>query len=147
LKVDPKKRMLFNPQESIEFQGNTGPFVQYTYARIAAILRKGSSMGIDYLKGDVNKTGDLHVTEKNLIVAMSKYPSALKEAADGFSPSLIVQYVYDLAKAYNRFYAEVSIFNEEDKDALAFRIHLSYATSNLIKKNMLLLGIDVPERM
>ncbi|HEX8549165.1 MAG TPA: arginine--tRNA ligase, partial [Cytophagaceae bacterium] len=125
LKVDPKKRMLFNPQESIEFQGNTGPFIQYTYARIAAILRKATLMGIDYQKKASNKTSDLHVTEKNLIVTMSKYPTVLKEAAKGFSPSLIAQYVYDLAKAYNRFYAEVSIFNEDNKQELEFRIILS----------------------
>ncbi|SNS85564.1 arginyl-tRNA synthetase [Ekhidna lutea] len=146
LKVDPKKRMLFNPQESIEFQGHTGPFVQYTHARISAILRRAKSLEVD-TSFDTEKVGDLSKREVDLIYKITEYKKALQEAAKELSPAIIAQYVYDLAKEYNGFYQEVPIFNEENKDKLGFRIALSSVTAKLIKESMSLLGIEVPERM
>ncbi|MEQ8904291.1 arginine--tRNA ligase [Ekhidna sp.] len=146
LKVDPKKRMLFNPQESIEFQGHTGPFIQYTHARISAILRRAKSLEVPSAF-DSEKVGDLSKREVDLIFRITEFKKALQEAAAEYSPSIIAQYVYDLAKEYNGFYQEVPIFNEENKDKLGFRIALSSVTAKLIKESMSLLGIEVPERM
>lgn len=146
LKVDPKKRMLFNPQESIEFQGHTGPFIQYTHARISAILRRSISLEVQ-IDFDPQKVGDLSKREVDLIFKITEYKKALREAAKEYSPAIMAQYVYDLAKDYNGFYQEVPIFNEENKDKLAFRIALSALTAKLIKESMNLLGIEVPERM
>lgn len=147
LKVDPRKRMLFNPEESIEFQGNTGPFVQYTHARISAILRKAEQLGVSM--EDINFDGieEVHQNEKDLIYALSTYPEKLQLAADTYSPAIIAQYVYDLAKEYNRFYTELSIFNESDDTLQQFRVALSALTAQTIKVGMGLLGIQVPERM
>ncbi|MEQ8626737.1 arginine--tRNA ligase [Ekhidna sp.] len=146
LKVDPKKRMLFNPQESIEFQGHTGPFVQYTHARISAILRRAKSLEVkaDF---DVDKVGELNKREVDLIFRITEFTKSLREAAKEYSPAVMAQYAYDLAKEYNGFYQEVPIFNEDNKDKLAFRVSLSLITAKLIKESMSLLGIDVPERM
>lgn len=146
LKVDPKKRMLFNPQESIEFQGHTGPFIQYTHARISAILRRAEALETDKTF-DPDKVTDLSLREKELIFKITEYAKAIKEAGREYSPAVMAQYVYDLAKDYNGFYQEVPIFNEENKDKLAFRIALSAMTAKLIKQSMSLLGIEVPERM
>ena len=147
LKVDPKKRMLFNPQESIEFQGNTGPFIQYSHARIASILRKAEQIGIDYKVKLSDKISQLEKAEQDLIVILLDFERKIKQAGDEYSPSLIAQYLFDLAKEYNRFYADLSIFNESEKDKQAFRIALSAATAKTIKSGMKLLGIEVPERM
>lgn len=146
LKVDPKKRMLFNPQESIEFQGHTGPFIQYTHARISAILRRAKSLEV-MTEFDPKLVGELSQREVELIFKISSFESALKEAANDYSPAVMAQYVYDLAKEYNGFYQEVPIFNEVNKDKLAFRIVLSSVTAHLIRASMELLGIEVPERM
>lgn len=146
LKVDPKKRMLFNPEESINFQGNTGPFIQYTHARIAAILRKAAEMD---LVPDVDSFGGLstlHETESELITLLAAYPKTVAEAAGLYAPSVIGQYAYDLAKAYNRFYTEVSIF-QATGDTLPFRVALSAQVAQTIKNAMGLLGIKVPDRM
>lgn len=147
LKVDPKKRMLFNPEESIEFQGNTGPFIQYTYARISAIVRKAVQLDIDIAAIDYSQINDLHETEKDLIYAISQYPEKLALAANEYSPAVVAQYVYDIAKEYNRFYAEVSIFSEDDVEKRKFRVGLSALAAETIKVNMDLLGINVPNRM
>lgn len=147
LKVDPKKRMLFDPQESIEFQGHTGPFIQYTHARIAAILRKGVQLGIAPEDIDPNVVPSLHATEKALILLLHGFPSKVLTAAEEYAPSVVTQFAYDLAKEYNRFYAEVSIFNEADEKAMHFRILLSFLVAKTLKKSMKLLGIEVPERM
>lgn len=147
LKVDPKKRMLFDPLESIEFQGNTGPFVQYTYARIASILRKAKQLEISTSNIDYSIIANLQTTEIDTINVLKDYPSKVAEAAEQYAPSIVAQYIYDLAKQYNRFYTEVAIFNEQDKDVLAFRIALSHAVSATIKSGMKLLGIEVPEKM
>ena len=146
LKVDPKKRMLFNPQESIEFQGHTGPFIQYTHARIAAILRRAKALEVATVF-DPSNVGDLHQREVELIYRLSEFEKSLQEAAKDYSPAIVAQYVYDLAKDYNGFYQEIPIFNEDNKEALAFRVSLSEMTARTLKKGMELLGIAVPERM
>ena len=147
LKVDPKKRMLFNPEESIEFQGNTGPFIQYTHARISSILRKSQQIGVAVDDIDYASINEVHQTEKDLMHLLSQYPERLQLAADQYAPSVMAQYVYDLAKEYNRFYTEVSIFNEQDDTLQKFRVALSMLTAQTIKVSMGLLGINVPDRM
>lgn len=147
LKVDPKKRMLFDPKESIQFQGHTGPFVQYTHARISAILRKAHQLEMDQLQDALQHLEELHPSELNVINILGDFEAKIREAAENYSPDIIAQYVYDLAKEYNRFYQEVSIFNEEDLNALRFRVAFSRATAQVIKKGMSLLGINVPDRM
>ena len=144
LKVDPKKRMLFNPEESIDFQGHTGPFIQYTHARICSILRKAHAQGI------IGKTTDypvLQESEQEVIYLLSQYPQILADAGRELSPALISLFAYDLAKAYNRFYNEVNIFNEPNKDAQQFRVAFSGVVGETIQKAMSLLGIKVPSRM
>ena len=147
LKIDPKKRMMFNPEESIQFQGHTGPFIQYTHARISAILRKAVELSIDMKQGHVNLEWDLHETERDLIASLNEYRKDMIEAADNFAPSVIANFCFELAKNYNRFYTEVSIFKEENMDRRNFRVALSKQTALTIKHGMSLLGIDVPERM
>lgn len=147
LKVDPRKRMLFNPEESIEFQGNTGPFIQYTHARISAILRKAEQLGVGLEAIDFENLSEVHQTEKDLVFALGQYPEKLNLAADTYSPAIIAQYIYDLAKDYNRFYTELSIFNESDKTVQQFRVALSALTAETIKVTMDLLGVQVPDRM
>lgn len=144
LKVDPKKRMLFDPAESIEFQGHTGPFIQYTHARISAILRRAETLEIS---PEIGTTLALHAKESELIYRLSLFPDVIANAAKEYSPALIAQYVFDVAKDYNGFYQEVSIFGEDDKDLVKMRIALSASTAKVIKKSMELLGINVPERM
>ena len=139
--------MLFNPEESIEFQGNTGPFIQYTHARIAAILRKAAEMDISSEVTTFPDKAALHETEAEVIVHLSGYEKMVQDAANLFAPSIVAQYAYDLAKAYNRFYTEVSIFQETDQQARSFRIALSGQVAKTIKKAMGLLGIQVPDRM
>ncbi|MBA9078557.1 arginine--tRNA ligase [Rufibacter quisquiliarum] len=147
LKVDPKKRMLFNPEESIEFHGNTGPFVQYTHARIAAIQRKAAEMGIVSETSAFDGVSDLHETERDVLVLLNYAEATIADAARNFAPSIIAQYAFDMAKAYNRFYTEVPIFQETDAKKLSFRIALSRQVAQTIKRMMVLLGIAVPERM
>lgn len=147
LKVDPKKRMLFNPQESIDFRGNTGPFIQYTHARISAILRKATEMGIPVEATSFGDFKNLHETEQEVITLLVNYPAVVKEAGKLYAPSIMASYAYELAKAYNRFYQEISIFNETDEQARNFRIALSAMVARFIRQSMGLLGIQVPERM
>ncbi len=146
LKVDPKKRMLFNPEESIEFQGNTGPFIQYTHARIAAILRRAEQLQISGT-ADSFKGYNLKRVEQEVVYMLSEYPKRIQEAAQQYSPATIAQYAYDLAKEYNRFYTELSIFNDPDPAAVSFRVGFSALVAKTIRSAMRLLGIDVPERM
>ena len=147
LKVDPKKRMLFNPQESIEFQGNTGPFIQYSHARIAAILRKAEQIGVDLSADSFANLSELAETESALIQLLNDFERKIKMAAEEYSPAILAQYLFDLAKEYNRFYAELPIFHEKDQQLQAFRVALSFQTAKTIKRGMSLLGIHVPERM
>ncbi|MCB2377562.1 arginine--tRNA ligase [Hymenobacter sp. BT635] len=146
LKVDPKKRMLFNPEESVQLQGDTGPFVQYTYARTASLRRKAQQMGIDE-KAEFLSLGELQKAEREMIEELARYANVVTEAARTFSPAIVAQYAYDLAKAYNRFYAEVQVLQEPDEAKRAFRVALSVQTGRAIKASMKLLGIAVPERM
>jgi arginyl-tRNA synthetase len=146
LKVDPKKRMLFDPTESIQLQGFTGPFIQYTHARIRAILRKADSLGIK-ASADFSKIVALEPAEREIIQVLSRFESRLQDAAEQYSPSIVANYTYDLAKEYNQFYQSIPIFNESDATKLSFRVALSGAVSNVINKGMHLLGIRVPERM
>jgi arginyl-tRNA synthetase len=147
LKVDPKKRMLFNPQESIEFQGNTGPFIQYSHARIVAILRKAEQIGVNLSADSFANLSELAETESALIQLLNDFERKIKTAAEEYSPSILAQYLFDLAKEYNRFYAELPIFHEKDQQLQAFRVALSLQTAKTIKRGMSLLGIQVPERM
>jgi len=147
LKVDPKKRMLFNPKESIDFQGNTGVYIQYTHAKICAILRKAEKDGIDYKNASLKGLSDMAKTEEELIFLLNKYPEKISEAAESYSPATIANYAYDLAKLYSKFYAELPIFVEPDANKLAFRVVLSAAVASTIKKALGLLGIEAPERM
>ncbi|MFC4874243.1 arginine--tRNA ligase [Negadavirga shengliensis] len=147
LKVDPKKRMLFNPQESIEFQGNTGPFIQYTHARISAIIRKAKQIELDFSPSAFTHLDGLQEIEQSLVFLLSAFPKKVRLAGEEFSPSVIAQYLFDLAKEYNRFYAELPIFSEAKNEVQAFRVSLSYQVAKTIKSGMKLLGINVPEKM
>ena len=146
LKVDPRKNMTFNPKESIDFNGNTGPFIQYTHARISSVLRKAAESGI-VIPSQIEK--DIEITEKeiSLIQRLAEFKNVLKEAASTYSPALIANYTYDLVKEYNQFYHDYSILREENEDKRAFRLLLSVNTAKIIRNGMKLLGIDVPERM
>src|SRR5210317_1175795 len=144
LKVDPKKRILFDPAESVDFQGNTGPFIQYTHARIQSILRK-----VDF---DINANADLssyslHQKERDLIAILEDYPSVLEAAASQYSPALIANYTYDLVKTFNSFYQNVSILGESNQQVKSFRVQLSKKVAAYIKESFALLGIEVPDRM
>lgn len=141
LKVDPKKKIAFNPQESIDFQGNTGPFIQYTYARIQSILRKAGELPA------LPSSVELHAKERELIKQLSLFASVVQQAADTYSPALIANYVYELVKEFNSFYQNVSILGEEDPIKRALRIHLSRKVGEVIATGFDLLGIEVPERM
>ena len=144
LKVDPKKRILFNPEESVDFAGNTGPFIQYTYARIQSILRKAD---FDTTVALSPNEVTLHPKEKELIKQLELYPEVIQNAAHNHSPALIANYTYDLVKEYNSFYQTVSILGEEDTTKKVFRVQLSKKVSDTIQSSFRLLGIDVPERM
>ncbi len=142
LKVDPKKQILFNPEESVDFAGNTGPFIQYTYARIQSILRKAN------FDLNVNTTAiELHEKEKELLKQIELFPEVIQNAANNHSPALIANYTYELVKEYNSFYQSVSILGEENLNKKTFRVQLSKKVGETIKSAFRLLGIDVPERM
>ena len=143
LKVDPKKRILFDPKESIDFQGNTGPFVQYTYARIQSILRKYAESAIPA----VAMPDTLHEKEKVLLKSITLFPSVVQDAADSYSPAVIANYVYDLVKDFNSFYQNVSILGEEEASKRFFRVILSRKIGEIIAESFKMLGIQVPERM
>ena len=146
LKVDPKKTMLFDPRESIDFNGNTGPFIQYTHARICSVLRKAAEAGIDFEGTDASATEYLP-EEIDLVKALCEYPATVKAAGDNFAPSIIGAYVYDLAKQFNGYYHDHSILREEDAAKRAMRLRLAQQVARVIRRGMSLLGIDVPERM
>ncbi len=145
LKVDPRKNMTFNPKESIDFNGNTGPFIQYTYARIRSVLRKAASDNISESFDNGNVTPN--EKETSLIQRLADFPAIVEEAGKTYSPALIANYTYDLVKEYNQFYHDYSILKEENPDVRAFRLSLSRTVGETVKRAMWLLGIDVPERM
>jgi arginyl-tRNA synthetase len=146
LKVDPKKNMLFNPEESIDFNGNTGPFIQYTYARIRSVLRKAVERGIE-LNHLIGIETPLGIKELHLIKLISQFPVAIKEAGDNYSPALVANYIYELVKEFNQFYHEFPILIEEDIQVRNIRLVIAETVGKTIKTGMKLLGIDVPERM
>ena len=141
LKVDSKKRMMFNPEESIDFNGNTGPFIQYTYARIQSMLRKYDQ------KISFDDNVELSQKENEIIKQILDFPNAISDAAKGYSPSIIANYIYELVKEFNSFYQNVPILIDEDKNLVAFRVALSEMVARVIKSGMKLLGVSVPNRM
>ena len=146
LKVDPKKNMLFDPKESIDFNGNTGPFIQYTYARIQSLLRKAESI-LHPPSSILQPPSSILSQEKEILRLLHQFPSVVGQAGEDYSPATIANYVYDLSKEYNQFYQEIPVLKEEDKNAMLLRLKLSYFTGTVIKRAMWLLGIEVPERM
>jgi arginyl-tRNA synthetase len=146
LRVDPKKTMLFNPAESIDFNGNTGPFVQYTHARIKSVLRKAMVENIQWNQA-VKETFKLLPKEKAVIVLLHSWPEILKQAALNRSPAIVANYIYDLAKEYNQFYQEHTILREENYSKMIFRLQLSEITGKMLAFASGLLGISMPEKM
>lgn len=146
LKVDPKKNMTFNPKESIDFNGNTGPFIQYTHARIHSVLRKADEQKID-IPETINTSIKLSEKEEGLIQLLAEFKTVIKQSAEEYNVSLIANYIYDLAKEYNQFYHDYTILKEENEDIRNFRLLLSKNVAHTISKGMLLFGIEVPERM
>ena len=147
LKVDPKKNMLFNPEESIDFNGNTGPFIQYTYARIQSVLRKAVEEFSYNPAALINIDFSFRQKERDILRIIYEYPAIVQQAGEIFSPALVANYVYELVKEYNQFYHDYSILREEDHNTSIFRIELSVFTGMVIKSAMGLLGIEMPERM
>ena len=146
LKVDPRKNMTFNPKESIDFNGNTGPFIQYTHARICSVLRKAAEQGI-VLPAALPTNFELSEKEEGLIQMLAYFKAVVKEAGETYSPALIANYTYDLVKEYNQFYHDFSILHEADEQLKVFRLVLSANVAKIVKEGMGLLGIEVPERM
>ncbi|MCR5352344.1 MAG: arginine--tRNA ligase [Bacteroidales bacterium] len=144
LKVDPKKKMLFNPKESIDFNGNTGPFIQYTHARICSILRKAVEQG---LQAGLNPSVELSPKEVRLVKILGAYPQKVAEAAAAFSPAVIANYCYDLAKEFNQYYHDTPILKEPDAEVLKMRLELISTLAGVLRKGMKILGIDLPDRM
>lgn len=144
LKVDPRKNITFNPKESIDFNGNTGPFIQYTYARICSVLRKAEEEGMKIGNFADVTPGEREIT---LIQALADFPATVQAAGQSYSPALIANYIYDLVKCYNQFYHDCSILKESDEAVRSLRLELSRQTARVVKTGMALLGIEVPERM
>ena len=144
LKVDPRKNITFNPKESIDFNGNTGPFIQYTYARICSVLRKAEEEGMKIGSYADVTPGEREIT---LVQALADFPATVQAAGQSYSPALIANYIYDLVKCYNQFYHDCSILKESDEAVRSFRLELSRQTARVVKTGMALLGIEVPERM
>ncbi|MBQ3187706.1 MAG: arginine--tRNA ligase [Alistipes sp.] len=144
LKVDPKKTMLFDPRESIDFNGNTGPFIQYTHARICSVLRKAAEQGIAY---DTKAEATLIAEEIELVKMLSEFPATVAAAGENFAPSMIGAYIYELAKSFNGYYHDHSILREENVEVRKLRLQIAATVASVIRKGMKLLGIDVPERM
>lgn len=151
LKVDPKKNMLFNPEESIDFNGNTGPFIQYTHARIKSLLRKGEERGFElpvrHSADTLSNGAGMLPKEVSLIKQVYYFPQIIREAAAQLSPALLANYTYDLAKEYNQYYQEVQVLKEPNRSKLVFRLELSRVVAHIIKRSMSLMGIRVPEQM
>ena len=146
LKVDARKNMTFNPRESIDFNGNTGPFIQYTYARIRSVLRKAAEAGIE-VPSSLPAGATLSAKEEGLVQMLSDFAATVRQAGQDYSPSLIANYCYDLVKEYNQFYHDYSILREEDNALKLFRLALSQEVAKIVRLGMGLLGIEVPERM
>ena len=143
LKVDARKNMLFNPEESIDFNGNTGPFIQYTHARIKSILRRAESQGLECKATEA----EFNPKEIELVKILNSFPTKVKEAGDAMSPALIANYCYDLAKEFNQYYHDYSILREEDSSIRSQRLAIASAIAKTLVKGMDILGIQLPERM
>ncbi|MFO7368889.1 MAG: arginine--tRNA ligase [Bacteroidales bacterium] len=146
LKVDPVKNMLFNPRESIDFDGNTGPFIQYTYTRIRSVFRKADEMGVR-MPDESAVAVALNSKEKNLVKMIHEFPSVVKDAGNTFNPSMIANFIYDMVKEYNQFYHDYSILKEENPEIRDMRLVMSFVTAGILKRGMEMLGIEMPERM
>ncbi len=146
LKVDPRKNMMFNPEESIDFNGNTGPFIQYTHARIQSVLRKAAESGLE-ISGAIPPALQLETKEKELLKTISLFPAVVEEAGNAYSPAVMANYCYELVKEYNQFYHDHSILGETNADQRNFRLALSVSVVNILKHGMGMLGIELPERM
>ena len=144
LKVDPKKTMLFDPRESIDFNGNTGPFIQYTHARICSVLRKAEEQGIDY---SGNIVANYLPEEVEIVKTLCDYPQTVAAAGEAFAPSMIAAYTYELCKMFNGYYHDHSILREQDENTKRMRLQLAAQVARVIRTGMALLGIEVPERM
>jgi arginyl-tRNA synthetase len=147
LKVDPKKNMTFDPKESIDFNGNTGPFIQYTYARIQSLLQKAYSAGLLWEDAKISLNLPLLPLEKELIKRLYQFQDTVVQAGEELSPAIVANYAFDLAKVYNQFYQEMPVLKEEDQEKAVLRICISNFTGSILQKSMKLLGIEVPERM
>ncbi|MGL4596387.1 MAG: DALR anticodon-binding domain-containing protein, partial [Bacteroidia bacterium] len=143
LKVDPKKKMMFNPKESIDLQGNTGPFIQYTFVRIRNIWRKSELTALPAFSAEVT----VHPKEKELIKLLDQFPAIIQNAATNYSPALMAMYCYDLAKTFNQFYDLHPVLQEENQDMRNFRLTLIKQVAHTIQSGMGMLGIEMPERM
>jgi arginyl-tRNA synthetase len=143
LKVDPKKKMLFNPRESIDFEGNTGPFIQYTYARICSLHRKANELNYS---AAVN-INEIAQKEKDLIIKAYEFPKVISESAATYNPSLVANYVYDVVKLYNQYYHDYPVLKEENAELRSLRLAVSLYVGTVIRNGMWLMGIDVPEKM
>ena len=146
LKVDPKKNMTFNPKESIDFNGNTGPFIQYTYARIRSVLKKAEETGVTFAAGEAEKVIP-NAKEISVIKLLNDFPALVTEAASELSPALIANYCYDLSREFNQFYHDYTILGESDENLRSFRLKLSELTGRVLERGLFLLGIEAPERM
>ena len=147
LKVDPKKKMLFDPDESIDFHGNTGPFIQYTYARICSIIRRAETLNIEYANYNIDDLENISLKQKKIIDHIFQFPNIIEISSDSYSPSLISQFAYDLAKLFNSFYQDEKIIDGKNNETTSFKIALSHLTSITIKNSLELLGVDVPKKM
>jgi arginyl-tRNA synthetase len=147
LRVDPKKNMVFNPEESIDFNGNTGPFIQYTHARIKSLLRKAKSRSHHFQIDDLKAIHTLHPSERDILKLLYDFPATVKEAGKNLSPAIIANFCYELAREYNQFYQEIPVLKEADDNLRSFRLGLSYFTGDVLRRGMALLGIQVPEKM
>lgn len=147
IKVDPKRKMLFNPKESIDFNGNTGPFIQYTHARICSILRKADEKGINHDASGLAAGVELSAKEIRLIKLLNTYPQKVSEGADALSPAVIANYAYDIAKEFNQYYHETPVLREENREILQMRLVLIQTLASVLRKAMAILGIELPERM
>ena len=145
LKVDPKKNMMFDPKQSIDFNGNTASFIQYTHARISSILRRAKDENIDF--SELKGVSNISKIETEFLNTIFQYPEIVAEAAKNYSPALIANYTYEFAKKFNQFYHQIPILRESEKDLLSFRLKLSSMAAMIIKNGMWILGIDVPEKM
>jgi arginyl-tRNA synthetase len=142
LKVDPKKRMLFNPEESVDLTGNTGPFIQYAHARICSLLKKGKLENYE-----LKNSFQLQAEEKELVKCLALYPSVIKDAASNYSPALLANYLYELVKQFSHFYQTIPILIEANEDAKIGRLLLCANVAKVIKSGLALLGIEAPEKM